>query len=105
MFNLIKGVVACIVGAIFFLAIGTAVGLVPQGVWLLWMPFQVHQETRIIRNSNGYITSQQEMLRTLRSDYDGASLGQQAAIRRQMNEIADLIPNDLQPDIRAFLGR
>ena len=72
---------------------------------LYWFPWEVHMKTEMIRNSNSYVTTQQTALRQLRSSYDDAmSVGQKNSIIRQMREIADLIPNDVQPDIRLFLN-
>jgi hypothetical protein len=44
------------------------------------------------------------MLRNFRMDFDKAAPAQQAAILRQMREIADQIPGDTQPDIAVFLA-
>jgi hypothetical protein len=82
-----------------------AATVVSRAFDLAWFPWQVKMQTGMIRNSNSYITTQQSALRQMRSDYEDAqSDGQRAAIVRQMHQIADLIPNDTQPDIRAFLG-
>jgi hypothetical protein len=83
------------VGVVFF-------GLNAAG--LLYMPFVVHQQTRIVHASQGYIESQQQMLRQWRGDFEAAQPAQKAAIIRQMRETADLIPNDVQPDIASFLA-
>lgn len=90
--------IMCLIGV-------TAIAFGLNAAGLLYMPFMVHQQTKIIRASNGYITAQQQLLRQLKSDYAAAGPEQQAAIRRQMSETADLIPDDVQPDIAAFLGR
>jgi hypothetical protein len=94
-----------ILGLVVGLAlIGGAATIISSAFNLAWMPWQVHLQTQIIRNSNSYITTQQAALRAFRADYDGASPGQRAALIRQMREIADTIPSDVQPDIAAFLG-
>jgi Tfp pilus assembly protein PilN len=84
-------------------------------------PYFVRQDTRIIRQSNGYVTSHQQALETMRADYDGldvrlADLGdgnpqltdalraQQAGLRRQMQAEAALIPDDVPIDVRPLLG-
>ncbi len=72
---------------------------------LAWFPWDVKMRTGMIRASNSYVTTQQNALRTLRSGYEDASTdGQRAAAIRQMREIADTIPQDVQPDIRSFLA-
>jgi len=72
---------------------------------LAWFPWEVKMKTGMIRASNSYVTTQQTALRQLRVDYeDAATNGQRAAISRQMHEIADLIPDDVQPDIASFLA-
>lgn len=90
--------------ALFFILAMAGIGFGLDYAGLLYMPWRIHQETRIVRASNGYITAQQEMLRQFRLDYDAAGPEQRAGILRQMREIADRIPNDVQPDIAAFLG-
>lgn len=71
---------------------------------LAWFPWETKMKTQMIRASNSYVTTQQSALRTLRSGYeDAATDGQRAATVRQMKEIADTIPDDVQPDIRSFL--
>lgn len=72
---------------------------------LAWFPWETKMKTQMIRASNSYVTTQQAALRTLRSGYEDAETdGQRAAAVRQMKEIADTIPNDVQPDIRSFLA-
>jgi Tfp pilus assembly protein PilN len=80
-------------------------------------PYFVRQDTRIIRQSNGYVTAHQQALETMRADYDGlatrlAEIGggnpqladalrsQQAGLRRQMQAEAALIPDDVPGDAR-----
>jgi hypothetical protein len=75
-----------------------------QFAGLIALPFVTHQQTLILRNSNGYITAQQQALRVFMHDYDTASGGQRELIVQQMKEIADLIPTDVQPDVREFLA-
>lgn len=71
---------------------------------LAWFPWEVKMKTGMIRASNSYLTTQQSALRELRSDYEGAATdAQRAAIARQMHQLADLIPADVQPDIAGFL--
>lgn len=84
----------------------TAGVLASHAVGLLWYPWELRQRTAMIRASNSYVTTQQVALRQLRAAYDDAGTdGQRLAIVRQMREIADLVPDDTQPDVRVFLGR
>ena len=72
---------------------------------LFWFPWEIRMKTDMIRASNSYVTTQQTALRQFRASYEDATTdGQRAAIVRQMRELADLIPNDVQPDIRSFLS-
>jgi hypothetical protein len=72
---------------------------------LFWFPWEIKMQTGMIRASNSYVTTQQAALRQFRGDYESAATdGQRAAIVRQMREIADTIPDDVQPDIRSFLS-
>lgn len=85
--------------------LGGLATIVSRAFDLAWFPWQVKMQTGMIRNSNSYITTQQSALREFRSSFDDASTpGQRNSIVRQMHEIADLIPDDVQPDIRAFLS-
>lgn len=89
----------------------------------LVMPLFVHQETKIIRQSNSYITSKQSALATFKADYDNLEVrrlelqrdpanreivaaveGQQAGLIRQMQQEAQLIPNEVPDHIRQFLA-
>jgi len=103
-------------GAVVIMALVGGFGL---GV----MPWRVQQETAIYRASNSYLTTQQSGLRTLRGQYDDLAgqvaylesqqpqneevisqlRSQMAGIRRQMREIADLIPGHVQSDIQALI--
>ena len=90
---------------IAILLIGGISEVVSRAFDLAWFPWQIRQQTGMIRASNSYVTTQQTALRQLRTDYEGAATdGQKAAIKAQMTQIADLIPGDVQPDIRAFLN-
>jgi hypothetical protein len=87
------------------IAIGIWFGAATAG--LVWMPFYVQQQTKIVRASNGYITAQQEELRNLDSHYFDPNVtpDQKKAIIHQMQETADLIPGNVQPDIADFLAQ
>lgn len=85
--------------------LGGITTLVSRAFDLAWFPWQIRQQTGMIRASNSYVTTQQAALRQLRSGYEDADTdGQRAAAVRQMKEIADTIPGDVQPDIRSFLA-
>jgi hypothetical protein len=72
---------------------------------LFWFPWEIRMKTGMIRASNSYITTQQAALRQFRLAYDDAGTdGQRAGLVRQMREIADTIPGDVQPDIASFLS-
>lgn len=72
---------------------------------LFYLPWEIQMQTQMIRASNSYVTTQQAALRQLRAGYEDASTAaQRAATVRQMREIADLIPGNVQPDIAAFLA-
>lgn len=88
---------------ILLMLLGGAATLISRVFNLAWLPWQMQMETNITRSSNGYVTAQQEFLRQLRTDYDAAAPDQKRAIRRQMTETADKIPDNVQPDIAAFL--
>jgi hypothetical protein len=91
----------------FLLLVIFVVGIAVLGDFYdLWfLPYRQHMETQITRNSNGYVTAQQEALRQFRTDYDQAQTdGQKANIVQQMREIADKIPGLVQPDISAFVA-
>ena len=72
---------------------------------LAWLPFSAEMHTRIVRNSNGYITSQQESLRQFAMDEPFAKGPQRRAIIREMCEIKDRIgASYIAPDIRNLLA-
>ena len=85
--------------------LGGAATIVSRAFDLAWFPWEVKMKTGMIRASNSYITTQQAALRQLRMGYEDADTdGQKAATVRQMKEIADTIPDDVQSDIRSFLA-
>ena len=85
--------------------LGGAATIVSRAFDLAWFPWEVKMKTGMIRASNSYITTQQAALRQLRVGYEDADTdGQKAATVRQMKEIADTIPDDVQSDIRSFLA-
>ena len=87
------------------MVLGGIANMVSAAWELAWFPWQIKMQTRMIRASNSYVTTQQAALRQFLSSYeDAVTDGQKAAIVRQMREIADLIPGDVQPDIRNFLA-
>jgi len=99
----IRRFVITIVIALVVITGGAAV--VSRAFDLAWFPWEVKMKTGMIRASNSYITTQQSALRQLYMGYEDASTdGQRAATVRQMHEIADTIPDDVQPDIRSFLA-
>jgi hypothetical protein len=87
------------------LVLGAVATVADRAFNLAWFPWEVQMKTRMIRASNSYITTQQAALRQLRTGYEDADTdGQRAAAVRQMREIADTIPGDVQPDIATFLA-
>lgn len=91
-----------VLGLMILAGAGTIAG---RAFNLFWFPWEVKMKTEMIRSSNSYVTTQQAALRQLYASYlDTDSMPNRMAIKRQMREIADLIPDDVQPDIRAFLG-
>jgi hypothetical protein len=87
------------------LLLGGLATVISRAFDLAWFPWDVRMKTQMIRASNSYITTQQTALRELRAGYDDAATdGQRAGLVRQMKEIADTIPADVQPDIRVFLA-
>jgi Tfp pilus assembly protein PilN len=89
------------------------------GFGLVTSPWVQNQQTKITRATNSYITTEQEALRDMKSSYDAIEVkltlikdpdtveafrAQEKGIIRQMKQEADLIPNDVQPDIRQFLS-
>jgi hypothetical protein len=86
--------------------LGGAATITSRAFDLAWFPWDVKMKTGMIRASNSYITTQQTALRQLYFGYQDADTeGQKAATIRQMQEIADTIPDNVQPDIRSFLAR
>lgn len=100
------------------LILGTAMLFANCDAWF------VEKQTHVTRESNAYITSKQTALRSLKNSYDmleeriveigdvpankeivGSFRTQQRGIVMQMRELADLIPKDVQPDIREFLDK
>ena len=91
--------------ALGLVLLGFATTVVSRAFNLAWFPWEIKMQTGMIRNSNSYITTQQTALRQFRASYEDAGTdAQRLAIARQMHEIADLIPNDVQPDIASFLS-
>ena len=87
------------------LLLGGIATVVSRAFDLAWFPWQVKMQTGMIRNSNSYVTTQQEALRQFRTSYEDATTdAQRFAIARQMHEIADLIPDNVQTDIASFLS-
>lgn len=85
--------------------ISAGAAVVSRAFDLAWFPWEVKMKTGMIRASNSYITTQQAALRQFRMAYDDTDvIGQKAGIVRQMHEISDTIPNDVQPDVAAFLA-
>ncbi len=104
-------VVIVAAGAFFALAllilVSNVLGLIPDSVQLAWMPYRVHQESRIVTNSQGYIAAQTQQLRMLQVQYLSPDTvpAQKAAIVNQMHGVADrLHGDDLPDDIRTFLA-
>lgn len=92
--------------------------------WYVY-PYFVGQETKVIRASNAYITTQQTALNDFKAEYDRLEVrkaqlkaddpaknaemiqaieGQQVGITNQMKQRATLIPDNVPSDIRAFLS-
>ena len=81
-------------------------GLLFNLVDLQFLGWRTNMETHITRQTNAYLTAHQTALRELKSSYDALPAdadAQKKGIIRQMREEADLIQNDVQPDISAFL--
>ena len=90
---------------ILLMLVAGGAAIVSRAFDLMWFPWEMKMKTGMIRNSNSYVTTQQAALRELRSGYEDATTdGQRAGAVRQMREIADTIPDDVQPDIAAFLA-
>jgi hypothetical protein len=95
-----------ILGLMIGLAIiGGIATIISRAFDLAWFPWQVKMQTGMIRASNSYVTTQQAALRQFRMAYDDTEdQGQKAGAVRQMRQIADTIPSDVQPDIAQFLA-
>lgn len=90
---------------IALMLLGGAATIVSRAFDLAWFPWEVKMKTGMIRASNSYVTTQQAALRQFRLGYnDATSAGQRAAMVEQMREIADTIPDNVQPDIALFLS-
>lgn len=100
--SLRNGALVFVIGIMLIAGVATVVS---RTFDLAWFPWEVKMKTGMIRASNSYITTQQTALRQFRADYETADTdGQKLAIVRQMHQIADTIPDDVQPDIRSFLA-
>lgn len=103
---------------VIILVIG-GLGILFNVIDLSYLGWRTNAETHITRQTNGYLTAHQQALRTFKGQYDDlarkeksttdadaldAIHSQQRGIIKQMREEADLIPNDVQPDISAFLS-
>jgi hypothetical protein len=101
-------------GVVLVVATGVIFSLVGLGL----TPWQIRQETKIIRASNSYITSKQDALMTLKADYDRlgpeierakdpmlkeALQGQRDGIVWAMRQEAAHIPDDVPPPVAALL--
>lgn len=85
--------------------LGGAETIASRAFDLAWFPWEVKMKTGMIRASNSYVTTQQAALRQFRLGYDDATTdAQRLGAIRQMREIADTIPDEVQPDIRSFLA-
>lgn len=95
-----------LIGGIVFLVVIFVLGLAFNLVDLKFLGWRTNMETHITRQTNAYLTAHQQALRTMKASYDALpddADAQRKGIARQMHEEADLIPNDVQPDIAAFL--
>jgi Tfp pilus assembly protein PilN len=105
-------------GLVLVLSILFGLGLAFNVIDLTFLGWRTNAETHIVRQTNGYLTAHQQALREMKAQYDDlerqlrrtndadtldAIHSQERGIARQMHEEADLIPNDVQPDIQAFL--
>jgi hypothetical protein len=87
---------------VFMLAAGAS-----RLLGLAWFPWEVEMKTQMLRNTNAYVSTQISALRQLAVAYadPAASPGQRAAMRVQMQNLADQIPRDMIPiDIIALLA-
>lgn len=74
---------------------------------IAWFPWEVEMRTQMLRNTNAYVSTQISALRQLAVAYadPAVSPGQRAAMRVQMQNLADQIPRDMIPvDIAAILA-
>lgn len=109
---------AWLAGMILVLLVLFGLGLAFNLIDLQFLGWRTNMETHITRQTNGYLTAHQTALREMKAQYDDlerqlttvndattvdALRSQERGIARQMHEEADLIPNDVQPDIQTFL--
>jgi Tfp pilus assembly protein PilN len=109
---------AWLAGIVLVLAVLFGLGLAFNLIDLQFLGWRTNMETHITRQTNGYLTAHQQALREMKTQFDDlernatgqndadvldALHSQERGIVRQMHEEADLIPNDVQPDIQAFL--
>ncbi len=114
MLDFIKVALGIVILLVVFVVAGNLLGFID----LAFMGKRTNLETHITRQTNGYLTAHQEALRTFKGQWDDlerqattttdadaldAIHSQERGISKQMHEEADLIPNDVQPDIQAFL--
>jgi Tfp pilus assembly protein PilN len=105
-------------GTVLILVVLFGLGLAFNLVDLTFLGWRTNLETHITRQTNAYLTAHQTALRTMNAQWDDldrqaattsdataldAINSQKRGIAKQMHEEADLIPNDVQPDIQAFL--
>jgi Tfp pilus assembly protein PilN len=105
-------------GLVVVLVVLFGLGLAFNVIDLSFLGWRTNAETHITRQTNAYLTNHQQALRTFKAQWDDlerqaaantdattldALRSQQRGIARQMHEEADLIPNDIQPDIQSFL--
>ena len=107
-----------LIGMVLVLTVLFGLGLAFNLIDLQFLGWRTNAETHITRQTNAYLTAHQTALREMKAQYDDldrqlggttdattvdALHSQERGIVRQMHEEADLIPNDVQQDIRAFL--
>ena len=107
-----------IIWLVLILTVLFGLGVAFNLIELQFLGYKTNLETHITRQTNGYLTAHQTALRTMKAQYDDldrqthitndadaldAINAQERGIVRQMREEADLIPNDVQPDIQVFL--
>ena len=112
------GLGTVVIWMVVILVVLFGLGVAFNLISLQFLGYRTNLETHITRQTNAYLTAHQTALRTMKAQFDDlereahttndadaldAIRSQERGIARQMHEEADLIPNDVQSDIQAFL--